>query len=273
MLNYMQAVKVGLQFKTAWWTTGTDKAGKLLNIVGGQTYTDRPLRTVVYPSYGEVDAGKTTTLIASYCHADDGQRLSALINNDTERLSKIVLKELADIHNMELDFLQSELINTFGWSWSDDLHTMGNTFFLFIFVLRVIDSLIKGAFAVFGPGKFKNVYTSMNTSAADGLLHFAGEALSARHAWVEGALDSAWRAVNEMLWLLPDRHRYLFDFYRMWGYSPEWVLAQPRKSVPESSKTPWGIQIPFPPDGEVIPDAKDNLILQQLGRTHPEYFQ
>jgi len=253
MLNYTQAVKVGLQFKTAWWTTGTDKAGRRLNIVGGQTYTDRPLRTVVYPSYGDVEAGKTTTLIASYCHAEDGQRLSALVNKDTKRLSQIVLKELADIHNMELDFLQSELINTFAWSWSDDLHTMG-------------------AFAVFGPGKFKNVYTSMNTSAADGLLHFAGEALSARHAWVEGALDSAWRAVNEMLWLLPDRHRHLLDFYRMWGYSPEWVLAQPRMSVPESSKTPWGI-IPSPPEGKEIPDAENNLILQQLGRTHPEYFQ
>ena len=136
----------------------------------------------------------------------------------------------------------------------------------------------------------------MNAPAADGLLHFAGEALSARHAWVEGALDSAWRAVNEMLWLLPDRRRYLLKFYQEWGYSPEWVLAQPPESVPESVKipgsgkipesvkipgsgkipesikTPWGI-IPFPQEGNVIPDADHNLILQQLARTHPEYFQ
>ena len=130
ILSYKQTVKIGLQFKTAWWTTGTNKDGEPLNIVGGETRTDRPLRTVVYPSYGDVDAGKTTTLIASYCSGEDARRLSALINKDTKRLAKIVLNELADTHNMELDFLQSELIDTFAWSWSDDLHTMGNAFFL-----------------------------------------------------------------------------------------------------------------------------------------------
>ncbi len=272
MLNFTQAVKIGLQFKTAWWTTGIDKRGKRLNIVGGETYTDRPLKTIVYPSYGDVDEGKTTTLIASYCFGEDAQSLGALINKDTERLSKIVLKELADIHDMDLDFLRSELIDTFAWSWSDDLHSMGNACLLFVIALRLIDSLIKGGFALFGPGKFKNVYTSMNTSAADGLLHFAGDALTPRQAWVEGALDSAWRAVNEMLWLMPDRRQYLLDFYGLWGYNPEWVLAQPAKSVPKSSKTPWGI-IPSPPVGQEIPEPKDNLILQQLGCTHPEYFQ
>ena len=129
MLNFTQVVKVGLQFKTAWWTSGIDKRGKRLNIVGGETYTDRPLKTIVYPSHGDVDEGKTTTLIASYCFGEDAQKLSALINKDTEKLSKIVLKELADIHDMDLDFLRSELIDTFAWSWSDDLHSMGNAFF------------------------------------------------------------------------------------------------------------------------------------------------
>ncbi|KAF8343482.1 hypothetical protein F5887DRAFT_973207 [Amanita rubescens] len=244
----LPAIKIGLQFKTAWWTTGINKRGKRLDIVGGETCTDRSLKTIVYPSYGDIDEGKTTTLIASYCFGEDAQRLGALINKDMQRLSKLVLKELADIHDMDLDFLRSELIDTFAWSWSDDLHSMGNAFF-FVIALRLIDALIK-----------------------DGLLHFAGDALTPRQAWVEGALDSAWRAVNEMLWLMPDRRHYLSDFYRIWGYNPEWVLAQPEKSVPESSKTPWGI-IPSPPAGREIPEPKDNLILQQLGRTHPEYFQ
>src|ERR1700761_1965300 len=56
-----------------------------------------------------------------------------------------------------------------------------------------------GAFAFFGPGKFESLFRSLNGPAADGLLHFAGEAQSVRHAWVEGALDSAWRAVAELL--------------------------------------------------------------------------
>ena len=65
-LNYGPSVKIGMQFRTAWWTTASDRDGRPLNIIGGQTYTDSPLRTVVYPSFGDVKAGKTTTLIASY---------------------------------------------------------------------------------------------------------------------------------------------------------------------------------------------------------------
>ena len=142
--------------------------------------------------------------------------------------------------------------------------------FFYIFVPRIIDPLIIGASAVFGPGRFGNVFTSMNAPAADGLLHFAGDALSPRHAWVEGALDSAHRAVIEMLFgLLTDRDQCLSQCHETWGYNPEWALAQPRKSLPESSETPWGTT-PFPPEGKEIPDFEHNLILRYIART---YFQ
>ncbi len=124
-LNYGPSVKIGLEFKTAWWTTGSDKDGKPLNIVGGQTYTDRILRTVVYPSFGNVQAGQTTTLIASYCWTEDSERLAALIEKDGARLLKIVLKELAEIHNVTVEFLERELIDSKSWSWTGDLYTMG----------------------------------------------------------------------------------------------------------------------------------------------------
>lgn len=84
---------------------------------------------------------------------------------------------------------------------------------------------MKAANALFMPGKFKRVYTSLTRPAADGLLHFAGEAVSFRHSWVEGALDSAWRAVHEMLQLMPDGDKYLADFYNKWGCNPEWILT------------------------------------------------
>ena len=85
---------------------------------------------------------------------------------------------------------------------------------------------MKGAFARFGPGKFSSLYTSLSTPAANGLLHFAGEALSIRHGYVEGALHSAWRAVNEMLPLMADGDKYLANFHEKWGRNPEWNLEQ-----------------------------------------------
>jgi hypothetical protein len=76
------------------------------------------------------------------------------------------------------------------------------------------------------------------THAADGHLFFAGEALSTRHAWVEGALDSAWTAVAHLLIPYPIK---LAEFLAKWGINPEWVppgatndpsaLSDPKRSI------------------------------------------
>ncbi|KAK2462140.1 hypothetical protein APHAL10511_005838 [Amanita phalloides] len=248
-LNYGPSVKIGMQFKTAWWTTGENRTHEPLEIVGGASFTDKPLRTVVYPSFGDVYNAKTTTLIASYCWTEDSERLAALITHDFE-FKEFVLKDLALIHGVTVEYLRDQLIDTYAWSWTNDIHTMG-------------------AFAFFGPGKYKDVYQSLNTFAADGLLHFAGEALSARHAWVEGALDSVWRAVAEMLPFLPGAEKHLTEFYKQWGYNPEWILAQPGSSVPntrEETTTP-------NPEGPIIPAFEHNLILQNILATRGEYFE
>ncbi|KAK2462136.1 hypothetical protein APHAL10511_005834 [Amanita phalloides] len=71
-LNYGRSVRVGMQFKTAWWTTGKDKDGEPLGIVGGETVTDRFLQIIRYPSYGDVQEEKTT-LLASYCSNDEAE--------------------------------------------------------------------------------------------------------------------------------------------------------------------------------------------------------
>ena len=41
-LTYTPSIKVGMQFKTAWWEN--------LGVFGGQSSTDLPIRDVVYPS-------------------------------------------------------------------------------------------------------------------------------------------------------------------------------------------------------------------------------
>ena len=80
-----------------------------------------------------------------------------------------------------------------------------------------------GAFGFFGPGDFEDLYTSMTYPAAGGRLHFAGEALSTRHAWVEGALDSAWRAVFSLLVEEAGLRSLLPQFFSKWGTNSEWI--------------------------------------------------
>jgi monoamine oxidase len=135
-LTYMPSTKIGMQFKTAWWTHGTDKDGNKLGIIGGQTYTDSPIRTIVYPSFGDVANGQATTLISSFTWTDDSDRLSALVSQDRATLTALVLRELARIHNVDIKYLRDQLIGVFPWNWSQDLYTMG-VFFFFRFKANI----------------------------------------------------------------------------------------------------------------------------------------
>lgn len=61
-LGYGAAVKIGIKFKTRWWQQIPEFQQK-----GGVSYTDRPIRVVVYPSYGyDEDPNNSAVLIASY---------------------------------------------------------------------------------------------------------------------------------------------------------------------------------------------------------------
>jgi hypothetical protein len=55
------------------------------------------------------------------------------------------------------------------------------------------------AFAFFNPGQFSKLYPEIVKPAANGNLHICGEAASTHHAWIVGALESAWRGVFEIL--------------------------------------------------------------------------
>ncbi|KAK2462137.1 hypothetical protein APHAL10511_005835 [Amanita phalloides] len=201
VLNYKSAVKIGMQFKTAWWTT------------------------------------RKTTVIVAYCSNKEAERLSVLVEKDKPRLVRLVLNDLAEIHDVPVDFLHTELLDTFVWDWSRSPYAM------------------------------------------DGLLHFAGEALSPRHNWVEGALDSAWRAVAEMLSLVPDGEEYMTEFYSQWGYNPEWILRQPQMSVLIPRTTGGPLEDgdlshgPADLDGPIVPRYEDNLIIQNIRWMRPEYFE
>lgn len=104
---------------------------------------------------------------------------------------------------MDYSFLLDRYVDMHAWNWSDD-------------------PLVMGAFAFFGPGDFQDLYASLTVPNADKRLHFAGEAISIRHSWVVGALDSAWRAVYEYL-LASGQHEKIQKFFDLWGQNQEWA--------------------------------------------------
>ena len=102
-MQYGPSIKVGIFFTEPWWVTGEDKNGEKFDIVGGQSYTDLPIRTVAYPSYGMNSEAPSNTLIASHCWTNDAERSGSLIRtgkkNYEDQLEHLVLSNLATIHN------------------------------------------------------------------------------------------------------------------------------------------------------------------------------
>lgn len=60
LINYDAAMKIGIKFKSRWWQDLPQP------IQGGQSLSDLPIRTCVYPSYGVNTPGAAAVLIASY---------------------------------------------------------------------------------------------------------------------------------------------------------------------------------------------------------------
>ena len=203
-LGYGASCKVGVKFKYRWWVEEPDLAIKK----GGVGKTDLPIRNCVYPSYnltkedasdpGKGDKGKKPgVLLCSYTWSQEAQRIGTLIHplingkggSSTEtELKALLIDNLARLHtpsNNPADYVRLKkligdaYIDHFAYDWYNDLGTTG-------------------AFAYFGPGQFGAMYPWIANNN-DGNHIIIGEAASAHHAWVVGALESAVRGVYQFL--------------------------------------------------------------------------
>ncbi|KAI8299910.1 putative bifunctional amine oxidase [Colletotrichum sp. SAR11_240] len=166
-LQYDPSTKIGLKFKSRWWEnlfTGAFKGG--VENVG--------------------------TMIASYVWGQDSSRLGSYLNphNPTTQapfqpesvntLVDFTLRDLAELNGVSHEFILSQYEGYHVYDWYGSAYS-------------------NGAFAIFGPGQFSSVLPWLMMPAANGHMHFAGEALSSGHAWIIGAVNSAWRTVYEIL--------------------------------------------------------------------------
>lgn len=171
--NYMPSFKAFITFKDQFWA----ELGHRQDAGLGVGTTDRAIRQIVYPSYGyDADQG----VLQIYCWAQDAERMGAL--TDEERVNEC-LKGIQFLYP-EVDVYEAFAgydpeVTTKTWFW--DNHANG------------------GAFALFAPGQFKNLYPTLITPEFGGCLNIAGECCSVHHGWIVGALDSAYNAVNNIL--------------------------------------------------------------------------
>jgi monoamine oxidase len=193
--NYMNSFKAFLTFDEQFWATlGERQEGGL-----GAAATDRPNRQIIYPSYGYPlnGEGPRKGVLQVYCWAEDAQRLGAL--TDEARINECLkgiqyLYPDANIYDYFAGYDDGRTTKT--WFW--DQQSGG------------------GAFALFAPEQFKNLYPVLLTPEFDGCLNIAGEACSVHHGWIVGALDSAYNAVNNILLQIGDQAK-IKQMRTTWG--------------------------------------------------------
>lgn len=170
-LNYDSATKVLAITARRFWESDD-------GIYGGGTYTDLPTGVTYYPADNaeardpKVSA-RPAVMLASYTWGQQARRLAALPHRERAALA---LGHLARVHPQ---LGEPQIVRrTASWSW--DTHRWSS-----------------GAFAWFLPGQHSALHRDI--VAPEGRVYFAGEHASLSHTWMQGAFESALRAVREIL--------------------------------------------------------------------------
>ncbi|MEU9117638.1 FAD-dependent oxidoreductase [Streptomyces sp. NPDC048483] len=140
---------------------------------GGGSTTDNPNRFMYYPSH-PVPGSKGGVVLAGYSWSDDAARWDSL--EDHERYG-YALRNLQSVHGRRIEVFSTGAGQT--QSWLRDPYACGEA-------------------AVYTPHQMTSFH--LDVVRAEGPVHFAGEHVSLKHAWIEGAVETAVRAaiaVNE----------------------------------------------------------------------------
>ncbi|KAM9979064.1 hypothetical protein ACTFIZ_000411 [Dictyostelium cf. discoideum] len=178
-LHYSVAIKIAIKFKFRWWEDFQFMKGK--PIKGGRSSTDLPIRSIIYPSYG-IGKNSSGVLLASYVGGQDALRLGSLVGSveKEKRLIRLCLENLAEIHDIDVNILRKLYKTHKCMHWSNDENA-------------------SGAYGLYWPSQFLEYYPSLTKPSTDGRFHISGESTSIHHAWIIGALNSAYRSVDRIL--------------------------------------------------------------------------
>ena len=177
-LHYDSATKVLLEFSERFWEWDEGQWCRFLqddyrghNSAGGGSITDGPNRFIYYPSHRAKDS-RGGVILASYTWSDEANRWDSIPDEDRYNFA---LKGLTNIYGKGI----MRFFTGYGQtqSWMDDYYAFGEA-------------------AVFSPGQLTSMHPHI--PAPEGRVHFAGEHTSLKHAWIEGAIESALRASIEI---------------------------------------------------------------------------
>lgn len=185
-LNYVDALKALFLFRRRFWERKTDYG----NILGGISLTDLPIQSIIYPTEHNIclDTGTCSSeepgvLTASYNLAQNSIRLGGL--EDPDRFD-IIRQNVEEVHGLPRGFLNPliEVHKTVHWN---------------------SEPLYRGAFSLCLPGQKRLFAYELQQPEYKGRVYLAGEHVSPKHGWMQGALSSGRKAAN---WLAAYFHKH-----------------------------------------------------------------
>jgi monoamine oxidase len=172
-INYASSAKTLVHTRRRSWEL-------VDGIFGGGSFTDLAIQQCWYPSDNQDRdvhlAHEPAVLTAAYLWEQNARRFSTLPEADQSRL---VLESLEQLH----PGISAEVDDIVHLSWDGQVGIGG------------------GAFAYLAPGEHTRYLAEMGVPhpVGDPRVFFAGEHLSAAHAWIQGAVQSALAVVSHIL--------------------------------------------------------------------------
>lgn len=177
-LNYMDAQKTICLFNKRFWEEDTDYG----RVNGGLSFTDLIIQSIVYPpdhmrceegSCSYLDPG---VLIASYNSGLDSFRLS---NQNPYRRLEIIKRDLEKVHGTPPGYLDNLIDSWKTVQWNNEQWT-------------------RGGYAAAYPGQKIDLAYNMLLPEYNNKVFFAGEHISTKPGWMQGALQTGKWVANQI---------------------------------------------------------------------------
>ncbi len=177
--NYADALKALFFCNRRFWERDADYG----NIIGGISFTDLPIQSIIYPSdhnlclmQGTCSPKEPGVLVASYNMAQNAVRLGGL---DIARQYEVIRQNVEEVHGLPRGFLNSIVERYQAVHWNTEPDSLG------AFALNLPRQ--KPLFA------YENLKPEYNNR-----VFFAGEHISNKHGWIQGALYTGKAAANQL---------------------------------------------------------------------------
>lgn len=170
-LNYSDAQKTLFLCNRRFW----EKNAYYGNIIGGISLTDLPIQAIVYPIYSN-SWDKPGVLTASYGLDRDATRVGAMKEPCRYFL---IRRSVEEIHGLPRGFLNTIVAESRTVHWNNE-------------------PFFAGTFANTLPGQKPLFSYEMQRPEYNNRLFFAGEHISSKHGWMQGALYTGKAAANNL---------------------------------------------------------------------------